>query len=162
MNRARRAWTLVTFATLFIAGPVLPLVIGRMERSKDESRDGRAPRRELPPDPLVEVIGPAYLESSTVGPSVDRLVETLTTAGLRHRVHVVASDEETALAAAGASVVTLSGRSGKTAPINLGVGGPQADVIVLTDLNCEIQPADWPSIMLAELTECDLVSGSCR
>jgi cellulose synthase/poly-beta-1,6-N-acetylglucosamine synthase-like glycosyltransferase len=160
MTRAGRAWTLATFAALFVAGPVLPLLVGRAERLRQGTPADDAPRRELPPDPLVEVIVPAYLESSTIGPSVERLVQDLTKAGLRHRVHVVASDEATALAAAGASQVTSAGRNGKPAAINLGVAGSEADVIVLTDANCEIQPADWPGILLAELADADLVSGN--
>jgi hypothetical protein len=42
--------------------------------------------------------------------------------------------------------------------VNLGVHVSSADVVVLTDANCEIVPDVWPQLMLAHLEQADLVS----
>lgn len=159
----RRGWPLAAATLLFAAGPTLPFLMGPAERlaGRRERTSSRPPA--LPPDPFVEVIVPAYLEGTTITASVRRLTAALTDAGLSHRVHVIASDEPTALAAeqAGGQVkVTRTGRGGKPAAVNLGVSGSAADVIVLTDANCEIGPADWPRVMLDELAGIDLLSGN--
>lgn len=160
MSSRRRSWLLASSSALFLAGPLLPFATGPVERLLSRRPADRSARPALPTDPFVEVVVPAYLESSSVGAVVDRLTADLTAAGLRHRVHVVASDEATALAAARAGKVTRTDRGGKPAALNLGVGASTADVVVLTDANCEIRPPEWPRIMLAELADTDLLSGN--
>lgn len=167
MIRRRRDLALAASAAMFVAGPLLPFVVGPVERLVGRNRPRPVRRSPLPRDPFVEVIVPAYLESTIVGASVQRLTAGLSAAGLRHRVHVIASDEATAVAAEGAAegaagtvTVTRTGRGGKPAAVNLGVAGSEADVIVLTDANCEIVPADWPRVLVEELASTDLLSGN--
>ncbi|MEX5719289.1 glycosyltransferase [Geodermatophilus maliterrae] len=159
IDRPRRG-VLVASGMLFLAGPVLPLALGAVERLLGRGTGSHPAPDPLPEDPFVEVIIPAYLEQSTVGDTVERLTTDLEKSSVRHLVHVVASDEATAVAAAVAGKVTLTGRGGKPAAVNAAVEQSTADVVVLTDANCRIQPPDWPVRMLRELQETSLLSAN--
>src|SRR5687767_8070442 len=71
-TRACQGKTLLGSTTLFLAGPVLPFVVAGLERLVGPGHYSTSPP-PLPVDPLVEVIIPAYLESGTIGPTVERL-----------------------------------------------------------------------------------------
>ena len=159
IGRLRRR-ALVASGALFLAGPVLPLALGVVRRSLGRGTEAYPTPEPLPPDPFVEVVVPAFLEENTVGATVARLGADLRKASVRHVVHVVASDEGTAAAAAGADKVTLTGRGGKPAAVNAAVEQSTADVLVLTDANCRIDPPDWPVRMLRELRETSLLSAN--
>ncbi len=156
----RRRRALVASGALFLAGPVLPLALGLVERVLGRGTRSCAVTGPLPEDPFVEVIVPAYLEETTVGATVDRLTTVLEKSSTRYLVHVVASDEGTAAAAAAAGRVTLTGRGGKPAAVNAAVEQSTADVVVLTDANCRIEPGDWPAHMLRELQDTSLLSAN--
>ncbi len=156
----RRRRALVASGAFFLAGPVLPLALAAVERVLARETGSYTRPDPLPEDPFVEVIIPAYLEESTVGATVDRLTTDLQKSSIRHLVHVVASDEGTAAAAATAGRVTLTGRGGKPAAVNAAVEQSVADVVVLTDANCHIEPKDWPVRMLRELQVASLLSAN--
>ncbi|SFP13824.1 Glycosyltransferase, catalytic subunit of cellulose synthase and poly-beta-1,6-N-acetylglucosamine synthase [Geodermatophilus dictyosporus] len=159
MSDPRRRRALVASGALFLVGPVLPLALAATERLL--GRTGSYPTPEpLPEDPFVEVVVPAYLEESTVGATVEVLTNALEKSAVRHLVHVVASDEGTAASAAAAGKVTRTGRGGKPAAVNAAVEQSTADVVVLTDANCRIEPPDWPVQMLRELQDTSLLSAN--
>ncbi|MBM7807005.1 cellulose synthase/poly-beta-1,6-N-acetylglucosamine synthase-like glycosyltransferase [Geodermatophilus bullaregiensis] len=160
MSDPRRRRALLTSGVLFLAGPFLPFALGVVERRLGRGREAYSAPGPLREDPFVEVIIPAYLEESTVGATVDRLTTDLEKSSVRHLVHVVASDGGTAAAAAAAGKVTLTGRGGKPAAVNAAVEQSTADVLVLTDANCRIEPPDWPVRMLRELQETSLLSAN--
>jgi hypothetical protein len=56
-------------------------------------------------------------------------------------------------------MVINSGRTGKAAACNIGVEHSDADVVVLTDANCEILPLEWPHLAISALQHFDLISG---
>ena len=107
----------------------------------------------------IDVVVPAYLEVGTVAAKVESLRAALASYEGLARVIVVAGDAETAAAAANADVVIESGRTGKAAACNIGVEHSTADVVVLTDANCEILPPEWPGLTTMALQRFDLVSG---
>ncbi|MCF6508450.1 glycosyltransferase [Blastococcus sp. MG754426] len=154
---------LATASGLFLLGPVLPPLLALVDGAI-RAREGRAIRPvPLPPDPLVEVVVPAYLEAGIIETTILQLRTSLRRVGVRHRLHVVASDLDTATAARRvADAVTVTGRVGKAAAVNAAVQASGADVIVLTDANCEIHPTNWPEHVLTELRESALVSANKR
>jgi cellulose synthase/poly-beta-1,6-N-acetylglucosamine synthase-like glycosyltransferase len=156
----RRRRALVASGVLFLAGPVLPVALGLVERVLGRGRTSYPAPDPLPADPFVEVVIPAYLEQGSVGATVERLSTDLEKSSVRHLVHVVASDADTAAAAAAAGKVTLTGRGGKPAAVNAAVAQSRADVLVLTDANCRIDPSDWPVRMLRELQDTSLLSAN--
>lgn len=146
---------LVIGAAVFALGLVLPFLNAEYERRRDHRRIPGA----LPDSPSIEVILPAYLESGVVGDTVTELRRQLAQHSGATTITVVASDEDTALAAEayGARVLRTQ-RRGKPAAINAGVHSSRADIIVLSDANCRLGPDDWPELLLAELSRTDLVS----
>jgi hypothetical protein len=143
-------------AALFGVGLFLPFAEARLSR-REPARDVQRPA--LPAEPSIDVVVAAYLESSVIGETIDRLHEQLKAVPGRTRVLVVASDPETArVARAHGAKVHDTLPLGKPAAVNLGVHVSNADVVVLTDANCEIVPDIWPQLMLAHLECADLVS----
>ncbi|SDQ66849.1 glycosyltransferase [Quadrisphaera sp. DSM 44207] len=98
------------------------------------------------PVQTIDVVIAAYLESTVIGAAVRRLRRDLARYG-GGRVVVVASDRATFDAAHEADVRLLQPRSGKASAINAGVETCSADVVVLTDANCEIRPENWPDLV---------------
>ena len=142
---------------LFLLGLALPFLEAVLARSR--SRRVPVDRDPLPTHPSIDVVIAAYLESSVIGDTVCRLQRQLRGLPGRNRVVVIASDEDTARAAEKAGALVRRGEAhGKPAAINKGVGGSDADVIVLTDANCEIVPGNWPQLLLTHLQHADLVS----
>jgi hypothetical protein len=141
---------------LFALGLLLPFLAGRFERDEDASRTAPPP---LPTYPSIEVVIAAYLESTVVGDTIRSLTAQLARRSGGSSITVVASDDETAAAAlaAGAHVIRAEPR-GKPAAINTGVLASTSDVIVLTDANCRLVPDTWADLLVASLSEADLVS----
>ena len=145
---------LFLFATgtlLFGLGIVLPLLpMGSWGES--------FPRRDRSRPATVDVIVPAYLEASVVVSKIRATKAALARCGIAGKIIVVASDSETAAAAAEADIVIATGRDGKPQAITYGVTASTADVCVSTDANCHIGPEDWPSQLLDSMDANDLVS----
>ena len=133
-----------------------PWLVGRVQGQRNLLRD--APE-SLPPNPSVDVGVPAYLEAGTIANKIRDLSADLAAHDGRTRVIVVASDTETAVAAASADRVLEIGRSGKAAACNAGAEASDADIVVFTDANCKILPNSWPREMVSLLGEWNLVSG---
>lgn len=114
--------------------------------------------RELPEHPVIEVIIPAYLESSVI----DQKVQQLRSQAPMVRITVACSDRETALASGRADKVLRLPRAGKSEAVNAAVAGSEADVVVLTDANCSIEPASWVCVMTESLKHWDLISANKR
>ncbi|MDQ0118079.1 hypothetical protein J2T22_001256 [Pseudarthrobacter defluvii] len=108
----------------------------------------------------IEVVIPAYLEATTIGPTVARLQRQLSTWHGASSVTVVASDAETALAAGGADKVIFSEPCGKPSAVNQGVNQSNADFICLTDGNTTLQPDSWPQIAARDLRTAALISAN--
>lgn len=146
-------------AVLFLLGLVLPFVAGRLDHAREPVRD--VP--DLGSRPSVEVVIAAYLEAGLIGATVERLEHQLLGWPGAATITVVASDEATARAAeaAGAHVVRTE-PEGKASAINAGVRLSSADVILLTDANCELSPDNWPGLLLDALASADLVSARKR
>lgn len=154
----RAAWWLVAGGAIaFVAGILLPLIKGRPRVSVARDRSGI--------DGRIAVVIAAYLESSVIGSTVRRLRMQLDSSGeFDAEIIVVASDEDTARAArdAGANVLSTR-RSGKAAAINAGVAhASTAEIVVLSDANCEIVPDLWPQILRTSLSRADLISATKR
>ena len=122
----------------FLAGIVLPRVQVAFERSREV--EPSAPPI-LPDHPTIDVIIPAYLESGVIGNTIGRLRTSLSQHEGATQIIVVASDAATAEAArrAGAAQVLETERQGKASAINAGVAASNADIVVLSDGNCEIR-----------------------
>jgi hypothetical protein len=141
-------------AVAFSASVVLPT----LQLQCESRRPRRAiTARSLPEEPTIEVIVPAYLEATVIGEKIEELRSALASQS-NALVTVVASDEATARAAKAADRVLLGERKGKVAAVNQGVASSQADIIVLSDANCTIEPPNWPGLLLEEFKRWDLVS----
>ncbi|WP_175507532.1 glycosyltransferase family 2 protein [Nocardioides terrae] len=103
---------------------------------------------------------PAYLEASVVGDKVRSVHDALAAYEGGGRVIVVASDVATATAArnAGADHVIEAGRNGKPAAVNVGVAASDAEIVAVSDANCEIHPVSWPAIAADALRDASVVS----
>lgn len=146
---------MIVALALFVAGLVLPFVLSRVDRAREPERADM----EVGDGASLDVVIPAYLEASVVGLSVRRLITQLAAWPGPARVLVVASDDATADAAAGAGAVVLRTEPrGKAAAVNAGVYASNADVIVLTDANCELGPDAWPARLQGALVGGDLLS----
>ncbi|GIG29360.1 glycosyltransferase [Cellulomonas marina] len=145
----------------FLAGLVMPTLAAALERRLAAPAPA-APLTDLGARPSIEVVVPAYLEASTVGECVRTLHEALKGYEGPSSVTVVASDPGTAAAAreAGADEVVETGRTGKPAAANLGAARSTADVLVFTDANCVVGPADWPQRVVDDLRRAHLVSAN--
>ncbi|MEQ6901081.1 glycosyltransferase [Nocardioides sp. YIM 152588] len=123
---------------------------------------GGARLTPLTRSPSVDVMVPAYLEASTIGPKVASLRAEFERYDGAARVVVLASDDLTAAAAAraGADQVVVRPREGKAVALNTGVAGSVADVVVFTDANCEIGPAGWLDLAVDKLRESHLVTAT--
>lgn len=149
--------TVIVAGGVFLLGIILPFIVGRVDRAPE-----RVSTPELPDaDASLEIIIPAYLESSVIGPSVAQLRSQIAEWGSSVRVTVVASDQETADAAGaeGAHVIR-TGREGKAAAVNFGVSESRADVILLTDANCQLYPDGWPHLLRQGLAHAHLLSAN--
>jgi cellulose synthase/poly-beta-1,6-N-acetylglucosamine synthase-like glycosyltransferase len=144
----------LSFALLFLVSFVLPFAVRGGRRSRGVSRD------HLPENSSIEVIIPAYLEETTIGPTVDRIRRQMQGWPGGTKITVVASDEATAVAAKYADTVIITKPQGKPCAVNLGIRQSRAQVIVLTDGNTSLQPDSWPQIALRELRSSELVSGN--
>lgn len=142
--------------TAFAASAVAPLVAARV--------GGRTSRTEqsapLGPTASVDVVIPAYLEAGVIGEKIAQLREAFASYEGPSRIIVVASDAGTAQASSDADLVLEMERGGKAAASNAGVELSTAEVVVLTDANCDIQPASWPLTMIDELNSFDLLSAN--
>lgn len=143
---------------LFALGVVLPVIVGARDRSLTDVSD------RINDDLLstVDVVIAAYLEASVIEETVRLLQNQFAANGVTGRVIVVASDDETFNAARAADVVLAVPRSGKPAAVNAGVASSNADIVVLTDANCCIQPDNWPLLAMHGLDTAHLVTGSKR
>lgn len=144
---------------LFVAGIALP----RAQASIEKLRKNELPIPPgLPQNASVDVIIPAYLESGVIGNTIKRLHDSMSQYEGNAQVIVVASDADTAQAAkdAGADQVIETARLGKASAINAGVAASTADVVVLSDGNCDIQPASWIQATLDHLSKWHLVSAN--
>lgn len=110
--------------------------------------------------PSIEVIVPAYLEESTIGPTVARLREQLSIWSGSALVTVIASDAGTARAAEAADNVILTQPQGKPSAVNYGVNQSRADIICLTDGNTSLEPFTWSLLTLKELENSELLSAN--
>jgi glycosyltransferase involved in cell wall biosynthesis len=155
-------WLSVAGTSFFIfgLGVVLPLtfavpLLAPVRRSK-------LPPVNLPPlsGASIDVVIPAYLEASVIGRKVRSAQAAVAQDAAESRVIVAASDKLTAAAAreAGADVVIESDRQGKPTAVNLGVAQATAEIVVITDANCDIEPPEWPAIARLELETAGLVS----
>jgi len=146
----------VTGIAIFSLGILLPIIF--RNRTSHVEAKGLIPSGNRP----FTVLIPAYLEVSSIGPTTRRLREELTSyAPAGSRVLVVASDLETAIAAqkAGAEVLQTP-REGKSSAINRGVAVSEGSIVVVTDANCQIQPPNWPELLIQDLEHSHLVSAS--
>jgi hypothetical protein len=110
-------------------------------------------------EPSIDVVIPAFLEAGVVDAKIQSLRADFADYGGRCRIIVVASDTESADAAAAADIVLLTGRHGKARACNEGLQRSDADVVVFSDANCQITPrSDWVGILLASLRDWHLVS----
>lgn len=143
---------------LFGLGIIMPLFLNR--QVQDNSEYAKAPKG----DPLrtLDVVIAAYLEASVIAGTVQSLQGQLRASGIKGNVIVVASDEETYEAAVSADVRIRVPRNGKPSAVNAGVVSSSADVIVLTDANCLVEPASWPLLVQAGLTSARLLTGNKR
>ena len=149
-------WLLLALGCgLFAFGLVLPLI-----PMGPRHRRGRPAHRTRPSS--VDVIVPAYLEASVVVSKIRSSKAALRRCGVAGTVIVVASDPDTAAAAVEADVVISVGREGKPRAIDRGVAASIADVCVVTDANCSIEPDDWPSRLLDAMQTNDLLSAEKR
>lgn len=149
--------------SLFALGVVLPRIQLPLEM-RYGTPDVVTYPPTLPALPRIEVIVPAYLESSMVPHTVSTLRRALDGYDGPASITFVASDSATADAArtSGADVVIETGREGKPAAANRGVAASTADIVVFTDANCEITPQDWPALVVGELERWHMVSGNKR
>lgn len=145
---------------IFGLGVVLPVVYAIPALSRAQRSSIQPPDLRPLSDASIDVVIPAYLESSVIGRKVKFVQAAVAHHTAASRVIVVASDEPTAVAAreAGADVVIESARQGKPTAVNLGVAQATAEVVVITDANCDIEPPDWPAIVRCELETAGLVS----
>ncbi|MGN7200864.1 glycosyltransferase [Arthrobacter sp. SAFR-044] len=110
----------------------------------------------------MDVVIAAYLEASVIASTVQRLQRQLAGAGVAGKVIVVASDDDTYQAAAAADRTLKVPRNGKPAALNAGVSASEADIVVLTDANCAIEPDGWPLFVQTGLRSARLLTGSKR
>lgn len=147
----------ITSVCLFGLGIVLPLVHNRRRRTVDDTEDSFDDRLLT-----VDVVIAAYLEASVINETVRRLKDQLASSCVPGRVIVVASDAETYSAACDADLTFEVARDGKPAAVNAGVAASSADIVVLTDANCSIEPNDWPLLVRSGLMSARLLTGSKR
>jgi hypothetical protein len=146
-------------AALFFAGflffAALPYIY-RLPRIPDPVK-WEAEQRPV----TLDIIIPAYLEASTIGPRVSTLKSQVGLWRGLTRIVVVASDEATFAAAEAADEVILTAARGKPLAVNLALASSTADYVLLTDANCEFSPANWPEIAQKAIREgWDLLSAS--
>lgn len=151
--------TAVAGGAVFLLGLALPFAAARLDREREPARD----LPDLGPRPSIDVVIAAYLEAGVIGDAVQRLRRQLTAWPGPASVTVVASDDATADAAeaAGADVVRTSPQ-GKAMAVDTGVRLSVADVVLLTDANCEFEPDDWPVQLREALETGDLISARKR
>lgn len=158
-NSATLAASGLMCAALFVAGVVLPYVVGRIESraatKRDRSEPHTRPRTKIE---SLEIIIPAYLEANGIAQTIARLRTQLGSSRLRSSIAVIASDPETADASTGADRVMLIGRDGKPAALNIGVRTSSADAVIFMDGNCTLEPANWLELFERELETADVVS----
>ncbi|NAZ74449.1 glycosyltransferase [Kineococcus sp. T13] len=103
----------------------------------------RRPAREVPPPsawPAITVLVPAYLEQGVIADKVDNISKN----GYQGDVEILVvadGDPGTAAvaAAAGARVLLLEERHGKSQALNKGVAAASHDLIVISDANSELE-----------------------
>jgi glycosyltransferase involved in cell wall biosynthesis len=142
---------------LFAAGIVLPFVTQRLPRTRGSAA---SPLSILESSASLEVVIPAYLESSVIGETIISLNRQLKSWPGPASITVVASDDATAAASGNAGKVLSVGRNGKPAACNIAVEGSKADVIVFTDANCRINPENWPVLLRGHLSRWGVVSAN--
>ena len=143
-------------AALFLLGLVLPLVPLSFERDASAGTSDLSP---LPDHPSIDVIIPAYLEGSIVAQKVEQCRRALDACEVTGRVIVVASGDETVAAARLADEVIVVPPAGKPLAINRGVAASDADICVVSDANCLVEPVTWPKLIGRSLGTAGLVSG---
>ena len=149
-------WMVALGATFFSVGLFAPRFALRNAGSVCTNTHKNEPRRIA----SVEVIIPAYLESSCIGSRVEELRRQTQGSVVPVAICVVASDQETAAAAAVAGArVQHHSRSGKAAAINAAVSASRADLIVLTDANCSFAPKNWLSLVIDSFCCAALICG---
>ena len=155
-------WRSVAATSFLIFGLGVALPIAYSVLPLSPTRRFKVPSANLPSlsGASIDVVIPAYLETSVIGRKVRSLQAVVARDVAELRVIVVASDELTAAAAreAGADVVIDCDRHGKPAAVNLGVAQSTAEIVVITDANCDIEPPEWPTIVQLELETAGLVS----
>lgn len=136
---------------LFGIGVVAPLLV---PAGPIAHRD----RPILPKVQTIDVIVPAYLEATTIAGKVSDLRRDL--AGFDANIVVIAPDDDTLHAGQDADILLRQTSKGKSSAVNEAIAQSSADVIVLSDANCEITPRNWPEIVLEYLEAWSLVSGN--
>lgn len=136
---------------------VLPRLVARLESRRRPSAPGVG---DVDRSASLDVIIPSYLEAGVIGQKIADLRGDLRDWPGVARIVVVASDDQTADAAREADLVIHASREGKAAACNLGVAKSTADIVVLTDANCRIEPPSWPSRLAKHLQDWSLVSAN--
>ncbi|MGV6993828.1 glycosyltransferase [Gordonia amicalis] len=160
ITKSYRDRSLALCGAVFATGIVAPALMAVWDSRRKISAPGDDGTRGKEESALsLEVVIPAYLEASVIPESISYIRKALTHwPGGSTSVRVIASDEETAVSASSADHVNLVGRTGKASAVNYGVAQSSADIVVLTDANCQIVPQDWPALLMDELQVFDLVS----
>lgn len=142
---------------LFLTGLMLPFLA---KLSSPEDNMSTALMADTRPVSTLEVIIPAYLESSVIPGTIEALKNQMELWPGPATITVVASDDSTAHASVRADKVLSVGRQGKPAACNIGVLNSSADIILFTDANCRIVPNDWPIRLRSHLNLWGVVSAN--